>query len=168
MNRRHFFGMTAAALIGAGLPLSLLPERSIFLPPRGGWYPSDLRMREVIQYSVLDDKLFVRHDALFANADVESCLGFAQVNLEQVHVVQAMPHDEANECVVWAEYSTTHGNFGSREMGVAVPVKFNPEHIDRIRTLSRLRLEQFSRIEGLTVPRGCRLPLPQGTFARYV
>ena len=65
MNRRHFFGMTAAALIGAGLPLSLLPERSIFLPPREGWYPSDFVMREVIQYMINADAHAVRHDALF-------------------------------------------------------------------------------------------------------
>lgn len=65
MNRRHFFGMTAAALIGAGLPLSLLPERSIFLPPREGWYPSDFVMREVIQYNIGADCFAVRHDVPF-------------------------------------------------------------------------------------------------------
>jgi hypothetical protein len=65
VNRRHFFGMTAAALIGAGLPLSLLPERSVFLPPREGWYPSDFVMREVIQYDINGDALAIRHDAMF-------------------------------------------------------------------------------------------------------
>lgn len=37
MNRRQFFGMTAAAVAAAGLPALVLPERTIFLPPRTGW-----------------------------------------------------------------------------------------------------------------------------------
>lgn len=65
MNRRHFFGMTAAALVGAGLPLTLLPERSIFLPPKCGRYPSDFVMREVIQFSLSADKFIIRYDAPF-------------------------------------------------------------------------------------------------------
>jgi hypothetical protein len=68
MNRRHFFGMTAAALVGVGLPLSLLPERSIFLPPRQGWYPSDFVMGEVIQFGLSVNQFVVRHDAHFEGA----------------------------------------------------------------------------------------------------
>ena len=65
MNRRKFFGMTAAALVGAGLPLSLLPERSVFLPPREDWYPSDFVMREVIQFDLSRNKFMIRHDVMF-------------------------------------------------------------------------------------------------------
>jgi hypothetical protein len=61
MNRRQFFGMTAAAVIAAGLPLSVLPERTIFLPPRGGlWLPP--RMRQIEQYLINDDSLRMRWD----------------------------------------------------------------------------------------------------------
>lgn len=60
MNRRQFFGMTAAAVIAAGLPLSVLPERTIFLPPHGGlWLP---RMRQIEQYLINDDSLRMRWD----------------------------------------------------------------------------------------------------------
>lgn len=44
MNRRQFFGMTAAAVAAAGLPLCLLPERKIFLPPRQKWVPVDIKV----------------------------------------------------------------------------------------------------------------------------
>lgn len=50
MNRRKFFGMSVAALTAAGLPLALLPERTMFMPPRFGWRPAELGdgfMREV-------------------------------------------------------------------------------------------------------------------------
>lgn len=60
MNRRHFFGMTAAAVIAAGLPLSVLPDRTIFLPPTGGiWLP---KMRQIEQYLINDDSLLMRWD----------------------------------------------------------------------------------------------------------
>jgi hypothetical protein len=39
MNRRQFFGMTVAAIAAANLPAFVLPERTIFLPPVGGWWP---------------------------------------------------------------------------------------------------------------------------------
>ena len=61
MNRRKFFGMTVAALTAAGLPLTLLPEKKIFLPPRGGlWTP--LQIREVEQYLINNDSLCMRWD----------------------------------------------------------------------------------------------------------
>ena len=60
MNRRQFFGMTAAAVVAAGLPLSVLPNRTIFLPPRGGlWLP---RMRQIEQYLINNDSLAMRWD----------------------------------------------------------------------------------------------------------
>jgi hypothetical protein len=62
MNRRRFFGMSVAALTAAGLPLSLLPEREIFLPPRSGW-PPNFTLREVEQWTINDDTLWVRYDA---------------------------------------------------------------------------------------------------------
>lgn len=67
MNRRQFFGMTAASLIAAGLPLTLLPEKTIFLPPRWGWRPYQLGagyMREVEQYLINIDEMRYRYDAI--------------------------------------------------------------------------------------------------------
>ena|SRR6185437_16836595 len=61
MNRRQFFGMSAAAVALAGLPAIVLPERKIFLPPRGGWFPA-YRMREVEQYLINNDSLAMRWD----------------------------------------------------------------------------------------------------------
>jgi hypothetical protein len=67
MNRRHFFGMTAAAVVAVGLPLSVLPERTIFLPPNGGvWLP---KMRQIEQYLINDDSLRMRWDMAWVTAD---------------------------------------------------------------------------------------------------
>jgi hypothetical protein len=62
VNRRKFFGMSAAALIGAGLPLALLPEKTIFLPPKSGWPQTSLVMREIRQYLINDDSMPMRYD----------------------------------------------------------------------------------------------------------
>lgn len=70
MNRRQFFGMSAAAVALAGLPALVLPERSIFLPPRFGWQPyklGDGYMREVEQYVINTDSLAYRYDAVGAD-----------------------------------------------------------------------------------------------------
>lgn len=67
MNRRQFFGMTAAAVAAAGLSPLLLPEKIIFLPPRWGWKPSQLGsgyMRQVSQYMINRDEFCWRYDAL--------------------------------------------------------------------------------------------------------
>jgi hypothetical protein len=67
MNRRKFFGMTIGAIAAAGLSPLLLPEKTIFLPPRYGWKPSALGhgyMREVKQYSINQDELLYRYDAV--------------------------------------------------------------------------------------------------------
>jgi hypothetical protein len=54
--------MTATALAAAGLPLALLPEKRIFLPPAQGWFQSPLRMREVRQYFINNDTYPFRYD----------------------------------------------------------------------------------------------------------
>lgn len=69
MNRRQFFGMTAAAVAAAGLPALVLPERTIFLPPRTGWFPEKLRMREIQQYLINNDSLATRWDVLVTAGD---------------------------------------------------------------------------------------------------
>ena len=67
MNRRQFFGMTAAAVAAAGLPALVLPERTLFLPPKFGWKPSQLGagyMRAVEQYVINFDEMHYRYDAI--------------------------------------------------------------------------------------------------------
>lgn len=67
MNRRHFFGMTLGALAAAGLPAILMPERTVFLPPKNGWHPHALAgmyMREVEQYDINSDCMHFRYDAV--------------------------------------------------------------------------------------------------------
>jgi hypothetical protein len=68
MNRRKFFGMTLAGLAAAGLPAILMPEKTLFLPPKYGWKPhliGDFQMREVCQYLInLDELLSWRYDAI--------------------------------------------------------------------------------------------------------
>lgn len=67
MNRRQFFGMSASGILLAGLPAMVLPERTIFLPPRFGWTPSKLLpgdMREIEFYEVSHDVMLVRYDAI--------------------------------------------------------------------------------------------------------
>lgn len=61
LNRRQFFGMSAAAVALAGLPSIVLPDRSIFLPPRRGWF-QQIRMREIQQYCINTDSFPLRWD----------------------------------------------------------------------------------------------------------
>lgn len=63
MNRRQFFGMSAAAVALAGLPAIVLAERKFFLPPRGGWIERGLVMREIQQYLINDDSMPMRYDS---------------------------------------------------------------------------------------------------------
>jgi hypothetical protein len=67
LNRRKFFGMTALAVAAAGLPALVLPEKTIFLPPRYGWKPAQLGdgyMRELSQYVINVDEMHYRYDAI--------------------------------------------------------------------------------------------------------
>lgn len=58
MNRRQFFGMTAAALAGYGLSELLLPRRTLFLPPAEGWVTNDYaHVRYAKQYTILNDSI---------------------------------------------------------------------------------------------------------------
>ena len=151
MNRRKFFGMTAAALVGAGLPLSLLPERSIFLPPREDWYPSNFVMREVIQYVINADAYGVRHDALFEGPQgpVQS---FTMVYLPESAVrtrgrVPVLNHS----CVTIPDV----------EM-------FDDAILRELRKNARSKFAQTAFHTGLDAPK-ILLPLPRGAeHARYV
>lgn len=67
MNRRHFFGMSAAAVLAAGLPAWVLPEKTLVLPPRFGWQPSKLAtgyVREVALYVIDYDQIWYRYDVV--------------------------------------------------------------------------------------------------------
>lgn len=63
MNRRQFFGMSALAVAAAGLSPLVLPDKTIFLPPRSGWWTPKMILREVEQWTINDDTLWVRYDA---------------------------------------------------------------------------------------------------------
>ena len=54
--------MSATALALLGLPSILLAEKTIFLPPKGGWLPRDMCMREVQQYLINNDAIQLRFD----------------------------------------------------------------------------------------------------------
>lgn len=67
ISRRKFFGMTAVAVAAAGFPQFVLPEKTIFLPPRFGWNPSALGkgyLRETEQYIINFDEMWWRYDAI--------------------------------------------------------------------------------------------------------
>lgn len=40
----------------------VLPEKTIFLPPAGGWFQTPLVMREIRQYCINDDTMPMRYD----------------------------------------------------------------------------------------------------------
>lgn len=71
MNRRHFFGMTVAAVVAAGLSPLVLPDRTVFLPPRGGWLQKPWQIREVEQYLINNDSLAMRWDIAWITPDGE-------------------------------------------------------------------------------------------------
>jgi hypothetical protein len=69
MNRRGFFGLLAAsAAVVASPELAelLLPKRTIFLPPSGGWLSSRGLLRYSEFYDIERDQLVGRHDVLIA------------------------------------------------------------------------------------------------------
>jgi len=83
MNRRKFFGMTAAAIAAAGLPAWVLPEKTVFLAPKYGWklweVPlGDGYIRMVRKYSINTADYFVRYDVLginlLTNTEVQYCV----------------------------------------------------------------------------------------------
>lgn len=73
MNRRQFFKRLAAtAALSAGGIALVEPAKTIFLPPRGGWFVP-LRMREVEQYLINTDSLAMRWDVkwMLPNGDIQ-------------------------------------------------------------------------------------------------
>lgn len=90
MNRRQFFGMTAAAVAAAGLSPLVLPERTIFLPPRSGWPHEPWYIREIRQYTINDDQIPTRFDALYE--DIWGSERQYRVDFPQVTALDAL-HD---------------------------------------------------------------------------
>lgn len=66
-SRRGFFKFLGGAAVAAALapPLIETVNRTIFLPPSGGWFQAPLKMREVMQYSINSDAVPVRYDMLY-------------------------------------------------------------------------------------------------------
>ena len=59
--------MTATAIALAGLPAFVLADKTIFLPPRFGWKPSEIGtgyMREISHYLINRDETLYRYDAI--------------------------------------------------------------------------------------------------------
>ncbi len=69
MNRRQFFGSLAGAvaLSAGGIALVETPK-TIFLPPRQGWFQTPLRMREISQYHIATHSMPYRYDAAWLDA----------------------------------------------------------------------------------------------------
>jgi hypothetical protein len=69
MNRRGFFGLVAASaavVVAPELAELLVPRRTIFLPPAGGWLSSRGLLRYTEFYDFQRDQLVGRHDVLIA------------------------------------------------------------------------------------------------------
>jgi hypothetical protein len=63
MDRRSFFKTLASGIAVAATGIELLPSsKTIFLPPRHGWWQPPLRMRELQQYLINTDSLPMRYD----------------------------------------------------------------------------------------------------------
>jgi hypothetical protein len=62
MKRRDFLKLLGITGAIATTGVELLPSRTIFLPPRMGWWQPDLKMREVVQYLINDDAFALRFD----------------------------------------------------------------------------------------------------------
>ena len=100
MNRRDFLlGLVAA-------PLLIEPARTIFLPPRGGWFPDEFRMREVKQWSPNIDDIVYRYDAVFKDlvTGAETQVG---VHMEQHGATQDQLAEIARESI--GSYAKRHG-----------------------------------------------------------
>jgi len=114
MNRRKFFGMTATAIALAGLPAFVLADKTIFLPPRFGWKPSEIGtgyMREVSHYLINRDETLYRYDAIardiwggehqyhvntYESQDVALASGLLQQHFE-AHGLSALKIGESNQ-----------------------------------------------------------------------
>ena len=70
MNRRKFFALASTVPIAAVLIENPF-EKRIFLPPRGGWFAHEIRMREVLQYLINLDAFILRHDVAWIDRNGE-------------------------------------------------------------------------------------------------
>lgn len=67
MDRRGFFKILAATAAAAiVLPEIWTPSKTIFLPPRQGWWQPPMIMREVQQYLINTNELAMRYDMAWA------------------------------------------------------------------------------------------------------
>jgi hypothetical protein len=61
ITRRGFFGLAAGTVAATVIAEQI--AKTIFLPPRCGWFHTPLRIREIRQYSINDDTYPMRYDA---------------------------------------------------------------------------------------------------------
>jgi hypothetical protein len=94
MNRRELFKQLIGSTALLAIPELLLPCKTIFLPPRGGWIASDFKMREIKQYYVNDDVMLLRYDVAWVDG----------MDYQQFHVdfnIEASRNDDPIE--IWEE-----------------------------------------------------------------
>lgn len=118
--------MTAAAVAAAGLPALVLPEKTIFLPPRGGWWAPQLRLREVEQYTINDDALWLRYDAawetLLGDRVQAYCGPFPLSGLDAIHLGEEGMLKYRQECAEQARVVLARMKpFGGRQVELPLP-----------------------------------------------
>jgi hypothetical protein len=102
MNRRKFFGLTAGLGAALALPDYLLEEdkgRRTFLPPRGGWWNTTIRMRETRQWTITDD-ILMRWDVAWEAPDGEHHQLYCYLPQTEAEIVMTFPSSTQyiNEC----------------------------------------------------------------------
>ena len=125
VNRRQFFGMNAAALAAAGLPLALLPEKTIFLPPRSGWWAPKLALREVEQWTINDDTLWIRYDAAWRSLSGEHVQAHCDFPLTGLDSVSLSEDGMAKLRASWADQArivlARYKPFAGRQVELELP-----------------------------------------------
>lgn len=119
MNRRRFFGMSVAAVLAAGLPLSVLPERKLFLAPAGGFW-TGLPMRESAQYVINQDACLGRFDVQWVTAAGEREAAWIN-EYGPITGLQLLGMEEGQRRLSWENYFGRHRESARERLGRLIP-----------------------------------------------